>query len=595
MFSKKILNRITAVLLLFCLCFSLSGCIFDKWGNDIADKVVDNKTEFDSSKTDPLPYNPNGDTHYETILIEKALKEGILNEDKVEEDILGELQLQEELQAEDVYIENISIEIFDSVDDLEDYFVCESYYTEQLDYAFIKQRIAQGVSMVLSEVVIDVASCVLDIVTCNWGSLIIDAGQVVITAGGTSLAAYIGYQVGMAKSLAAGNSYEMAVYDALDLSSKSFYYTAVACEIVNTIVAIAQAVDAIKNTVKEIKNIIEVAKNTVEVLDEAGSVAAKVSPNGDIQVKSGKKWVQADYAKNSTDLYDVSAKEYLGSFIKSGDDSLKFEVKQIPNEIYSPQGNLKYVCEGNDIWKVTQTKAGDLVRTYKGTVDGGGFVKNGFGQIVDRIDLSTGKSLDGFSGLAKTAPNVSSDVFGNLIDLNTSAKLSVNSVDGVETYIDSAGNAVFKQYHGSDGNIYLKRLSDVDNGKTIGRLNVDGTLDTNWRVDLDKIRYDATQTFRKGLVEYVDTHSLIQIRSNFSQLTTEQIEYIKEFKRVPESVQIHHCKNVANYPDFAGDQSNLVALTREAHLDAHGGNFQNSTSQRPSCWVDTTKLFGVGA
>ena len=169
--------------------------------------------------------------------------------------------------------------------------------------------------------------------------------------------------------------------------------------------------------------------------------------------------------------------------------------------------------------------------------------------------------------------------------------MTTKVVDGIATYFDSTGNAVLKQYAGVDGATYLKRMSDIDNGKTIGRLLDDGKhLDPNWKIDLDKIRYDATQAFRKGLVKYVQEHSLSEIRANFPELTLEQIEYIQEFGKVPTSLQIHHCKNVANYPDLAGDMKNLEVLSQENHLKAHGMNFQNSTSSRSPNYVDVTQF-----
>ena len=582
--------KILSLVLVLSMLFSLTSCVFDEWGEDIADNVINNATaEFDSSKNDPLPFNPNGTTLYETVILEDLLKENILTEDILREGLLSQLLLQEELLAEDVLIENLSVQIIDSFDDLEDYFICESNYIQQLDYSFIHQRIAQGASMVIAEVVIDLGSCVLDIVTANWGGLWLDVGQIVITAGGTAWAAFVTQQVALAKSLAAGNSYEFAMYDALDASSKAFYYTAVTCEVVNTVISLAQTVVGIVQTVKGIKNLVAAAK-AGEILDDAGKVAAKVGSDGTVQVKQGSKWIKCDYAANSTDLYDVVTKEYVASIVRSG-DAAKIITKQIPENIYSASGNLKYICNGSDIWKVTQTQSGNIVKTYKGTVDAGGFIKNGFGQIIDKIDFSTGKSIDAFLGIAKTAPNVSADVFGNIVDLNTGANLTTKVVDGIATYFDSAGNAVLKQYNGADGATYLKRLSDIDNGKTIGRLLDDGKhLDPNWKIDLDKIRYDATQAFRKGLVKYVQEHSLSEIRANFPELTLEQIEYIQEFGKVPTSLQIHHCKNVANYPDLAGDMKNLEVLSQENHLKAHGMNFQNSTSSRSPNYVDVTQF-----
>lgn len=592
---KYIAHKVISLVLIFCLLFSLSGCVFDKWGEDIADGIIDDtKKDIDSSKNDQLPYNPNGNVLYETISVEDALKENLLTEEKLEESTINQLLLQEELLAEDILIESVSVQILDSVSDLDDCFECESYYSQQLDYSLIRQRIARGASMVIAEVVVDLSNCILEICTCNWGALALDAGQIIVTVGSTTLAAFVAYQTALAKSMAAGNSYEIALYDALDSASNAFYYAAVTCEVVNTVISIAQSVKAITDAAKSIKDLVKVIK-AGEILDDAGRVIAKTDANGTLSVNKDGKWRKCNYAGESTDLYDIKTKEYVATVVKSGDDTVRLVAKNIPDSIYSSSGKLKYVCQGNDIWNVTETSMGDIVRTYKGTVDAGGFVKNGFGQIIDRIDFSTGKSIDAFSGIAKTAPNVSCDVFGNFIDLNTGKALSIKMIDGVMTYLDSKGNAVFKQYVGDDGFTYLKRISDVDNGKTIGRLSKDGTqLDPTWKVELNKTRYEATQTIRKCLVEYVQNHSIQEIRANFPDLSLEQIDYIKEFGKVPTSIQIHHWKNVANYPDHAGDLSNLEVLSRSNHLKAHGGNFQNSTNSPTLNYVNLKKLFGLG-
>ena len=591
--QTKLYIKIISIFLILAMLFSFTSCIFDEWGNKIADKVVDDaKAEIDAAQDDKQqPFNPNGNTLYEnviyeTVLLEKLLEENTLNEDVLREDLISQLLLQEELDEENVIIESVSVQIISSEEDLEDYFVCESNYSMQLDYSLIRDRIAQGASMVLAEVVIDLVSCVIDIKTCNWGGLAIDASQMVITAGGTSLAAFVGYQVGLAKSLAAGNSYEIALYDALDKSSEAFYYTAVTCDVVNTVISLSQFAVGIAKTVKGIKNLVAAAK-AGEILDDTGKVAAKVGSDGAVKVKQGNKWVKCNYASNSTDLYDVTTKEYVASIVKSG-DTVKVASKEIPGQIYSAHGNLKYVCEGTNIYAVAKNN-----KKLIGTVDAGGFIKNESGQIIDRIDFLTGKSLDAFAGIANASKvsKTSVDVFGNFVDINTGKNLTTKVVDGVTTYFDSAGNAVFKQYKGVDGATYLKRMSDVDNGKTIGKLLEDGTrLDPDWKINLNKIRYDATQKFRKGLVKYVKNHSWMEVKDMFPELRPEDYAYIQEFGRLPTALQIHHCKNVANYPDLAGDLSNLEVLTQGNHLKAHGMNFQNSTSARSPNYVNVTKI-----
>lgn len=598
-------KSVIALALVFAMTFNLAGCgMFDKAGEDIADSYVDHyveHVEFEVSKNDPAPdgsaYNPNGTTLYETVLFEEILTEDklyedILNEEILEEHLLKEILYDEGLIYEDVIVEELHVEIYEDVDELEDRFVCESYYNQQFDYDFIKQRIAAGTSLILVEVVIDLGSCVLNIVTANWGGVALDAGQIVVTAGGSTLAGFISYQVAKAKSEAAGNSYEQVMYDALYEGANAYYYTAVTCDVVNTVISTYQLVDGITKLVKTVKNLIKVAK-TPEIINSAGNVAAKLRADGlyDVTI-DGKKAIKCAFAENSTDLYNATTKEYVCSIIKNG-DSLTTEIKTIPKQVFS-NGALKFeIDDAGMLYRLTLNNGGEYVKTTVGTIDAGGIVKNGFGQTMYRLDFESGKLIKCYNGINKIAPNITVDVFGNIVDLNTNKKLAIKTIDGVVTYLDAEGNAVATIYKGQDGVSWLKNVNNVDNGTTIGRISADGLFESAWKADLDFIRSDATSTIRKELVKYVKNNSDSVVRKNFPDLTIEQIEYIREYGRVPESIQIHHCKNVANYPDLAHDYSNLEVMSVERHYKAHGGNYQNSTTAKSGNYIDLKELFGL--
>ena len=83
------------------------------------------------------------------------------------------------------------------------------------------------------------------------------------------------------------------------------------------------------------------------------------------------------------------------------------------------------------------------------------------------------------------------------------------------------------------------------------------------------------------------------VRKNFPELTQAMIDYIKQYGRVPTSIQIHHIKNVANFPDLAGDFSNLVVVTKDSHLMLHGGDFHNMSVSKPNFYIDLKELFGL--
>ena len=249
---------------------------------------------------------------------------------------------------------------------------------------------------------------------------------------------------------------------------------------------------------------------------------------------------------------------------------------------------------------MTYAADGTAVKTFVGSIDQGGFITNNFGQIIKKIDFDTGKEVDGFTKLMKSAKGnkVTVDVFGQLMEITDEASktmepLAKKTVKGAVTYLDSAGNAILNEYKGADGVTYLMRSGESANLSKVSGGIKDGFFDFDWKTVLDYTRSNATTTIRKNLVDYVKNNNINIVRQNFPELSLEMIDYIKEYGKIPTSIQIHHIKNVANFPDFAGDYSNLVVLTRESHLAAHGGNFHNISMSKPSCYIDLKWLFGL--
>lgn len=589
--------------------FYITSCdFFDKIGNNIANMVVD---EFDTSKNDSAPTGHKGVNEqvlYETILLEDVLKENLISEQILEERIYSEIISDEFLILENIKVENINVDIYNDIDEMDEDFCCESYHSIDMDYALIKQRIAAGSSLVLAEVVIDTISCVIDIVTYNWGGLALDAGQIIVTAGGTTLTAFIAAQVAKSKSLAAGNSYEMAMYDALYEGSKAFYYSAVVIDSVNTAISLYQLTDLAIKGVKALVKFIK-SKQAINIVDDAGKVIGKLSSHGTTKLtingveKTCKISGATDLAGKSIDLYDVATKSYVCTLTKTG-DALTHTVKSIPNEILLKGGNnigkAKYVFSGSDAFKVTYAADGTAIKTFVGNIDAGGFIKNNYGQILKRIDFETGKEINGFTKLIKSskANKITVDVFGDIVEITndttkTMQPLLKKTIKGSVTYLDSANNQIMKVADGSDGVSYLMRVSDnINNAKVSGALK-DGVFDFDWRTILDYRRSNATSTIRDSLVSYVKNNNINVVRQNFPELTLDMIDYIKKYERIPTSIQIHHVKNVANFPDLADDYTNLVVLTKESHLLAHGGDFHNASFTKPSCYVNLKWLFGL--
>lgn len=588
------IRRVMAIILCLSLLASLlTGCgMFDAAGDKIASSIVDKyapENEYDTSLNDPAPvFNPNGPNGailYETVLLEDILEENILHEDFLEEQIFKEIVFSEKILFEDVIIESVLVEVIEDVDDLNE-FICESYHSEMLDYSLIKQRLAAGVSLVLAEVVIDTGSAILNIVTCNWGGLAIDAGQIVLTAGGTTLMAFIEGEVAKAKSLAAGNSYEVAMYDCWDAASTAYYYTAVALDVVNASISASQLAKGLYDVSKTIYKKLTSAE---KIYDTAGNVIGKLKDGSKIEVEVNGKKLTCQMIPGDRHLYDVATQAYVGTL----DDSLMLTVREVPSEIYK-NGTLKYSIKDGNIFTVTRTGSGEIIETFKGTIDSGGFVKNGYGQIVEKIDFDTGNTIGNFKALTASlqeagAPNVTVNVFGELVDLNTGKAIQKKVIDGVTTYVDDAGNALLTEYTETDGVTYIKKISNVDNGKTVGSIQ-EGVLNGSWKDILNTRRSNATQAVRKAIVQFIEEKPDRIVRKYFPQLTAEQIDYIRSYGRLPSGFEIHHVKNVANYPDLADDYSNLEMLSHEAHQAAHNGNYQNSTVAPTETYVDLTQV-----
>ncbi|MGN1227065.1 MAG: HNH endonuclease signature motif containing protein [Christensenellales bacterium] len=589
--------------------FSLSSCQdFDDVGQNIPNKIV---AEFDSSKNDTAPTGHKGVNEqilYETVLLEDVLKENVLTENIIKERIYSEIVNDEYLISEDVEVECINVEIYNDVDEMDEDFCCESYYSIDMDYALIKQRIASGTSLVLAEILIDAASCVIDIVTVNWGGLAIDAGQIIVTAGGTTLSAFIASLIAISKSLKAGNSYEMVMYDALYEGSKAFYYSAVVISSINAVISLFQLTDLAIKGVKSLVSFIK-SKKSISLVDGAGKTIGNLTSEETIKlsvkgkVKECKISCATDLSGNSIDLYDVNTKTYVATLNKVG-DSLSFTVRNVPNEILLKSGNnagkAKYVFNGTEAFKVTYATDGTAVKTFIGNIDAGGFIKNNYGQIIKRIDFETGKEINGFTRIIKSSKTskITTDVFGELVEITNDANktmkhLTKKKINGVITYVDSKNNKILKVCEGSDGVSYLMSVSDNINYVKVAGALKDGRFDFDWKTFLDYRRSNATSTIRKQLVEYVKENNINIVRQNFPELTLEMIDYIKSYGKIPTTIQVHHIKNVANYPDLADDFENLVVLTKKSHLEAHGGNFHNASSTKPYCYINLKWLFDL--
>ena len=603
----KVPKRVISILMILVISFNMLGCDWsDKKGEELGDKFVDDyQTMVTNALEQQKEYDPNGtilyeDKLYEDILKEDILTEEVLLEEQLREKVLNELIKDELIIKEKVLIESVNVEVVKNIEEWDgDTFFCDSYYETNLDYSLIKENFAKGSSLIITEVVIDLGSAILDIVTAQWGMLALDLGQIVIMAGGTTLKSFIDYHIAKAKSEAAGNSYEVVMYDALDAASKSFYYTAVVLDKVMTVISLVQLVAGIKKLAKELKQIklLKELKKTAEFVSENEKILVKiVDDTFEVVTDSGETTTKCLPAllKNATDvdLYDIVTKKYICTLVKKGDEFV-VEVKKLPNVIRNSKRILYEIDDSGNIYKIVTDSAEKETKKLVGTVDQGGFITDGLGRIIERVDFDTGKTLKCYNGINNIASNISVDVFGNIVDINTGEKLSTKSIDGITYFLDSNNNKILQVYDGKDNVKYLKTISNTDNGRTVGQLTEEGLFDSGWKIALDASRSDATKTIRKKLVEFVKNHKDTEIRKLFPDLTLEQIDYIRTYEKIPQTIQIHHCKNVANYPDLAHDFTNLEVMSQESHLAAHGGSYLNSTTAKSSNYVDLKELFDL--
>ena len=603
--SKRKIKKILTTLVFLPFLIFVSSC--SDIGETIADVIID---EFDPSKNDPTPdgdNGPNEDVLYEEVLIEDLLKENLLTEEILEENIIEEIITDEQLSSEEIILENVRVEIYDDLSKMEDDFCCESYYTIDNDYAFIKQRIAEGVNIVLSEIIFDFGQMVYHLVTLNFGSMLLDAGQIVVMAGGTTLAAYIRGLIAKADALEAGLSYEEAMYDALYYGSEAFYYTSALIDTAFVGINLGQSLYDASASLKQLKDKIKYVDAFVNIKNTAGKKIGEVLPNGQykVNIDGYDKVCTHSTATNldgkSIDLYDPKTNQYTCS-LREGDDGLQAYERIIPDYIPYKRGDNvgkpKFIFEENEVYRATYTNNDSLVKTYIGTIDQGGFIKNDFGQYIGRIDLDTGKEVNGFTSLINTSDDIhyTTTPIGEVCEIVNEngiqyKPLSKANVDGKTCFLNYKGEPIFEETIGSDNVSYLRRYdADTSTGRVVGGFNSDGKFNFEWKVNLNYRRSSATSTVRKKLCDYVLNNDVTIIRRNFPSLDGDIIDYIKKNHKIPSNIQIHHCYNVANYPDLADDYRNLVVLTKDEHLMAHFGDFHNPTAERPSQWRDLTNI-----
>lgn len=405
------LAKIFSIILVLAITLNLFGCsLFNRAGDKMADDIL-----FDATSSTNTSYNPNGTSLIEATILEDTLEEKSLIEFQLEQKFYSELMLEPAILQEGVKLESIRVEIIDSSELQFDDLGCESYYTSQLDYSIIQERLSDGLSLILAEVVIDVGSLVVNIVVANWRSAIVDAAQIALTVGVTSLSGFVAYHVAMAQSLAAGNSYEYAVYDAWDRASTAFYYASVIVDVVNTVISLAQVAKALVDLGKKVPLI--VAKMNGAVVNASKTIAVTKGVDNTFEViQSGKK-VAGKLAANTNDLYDIATGKYICSLVENNaGDFVEVITKEIPLNITNKSGDLVYRIDKDtrEIYKVTKNADGIVNEISKGIVDESGFIYSS-GKIVSRIDFSTGKTFDSAYTYLKSL-DLYTNVFGEITD-----------------------------------------------------------------------------------------------------------------------------------------------------------------------------------
>ena len=371
------------------------------------------------------------------------------------------------------------------------------------------------------------------------------------------------------------------MYDAIRAATDAYYYTAVALDVANTILSTAQLLEGLYDTGRIILGKLQQAES---IRDAAGNVIGALKNGDQIELRTGGRKRTCRLAADGT-LYDLR-----GNYVGVLDDDLQFSVRSLPEAIHA-NNRLRFTIEDGRLYRITQTTDGAAIRTCKGTVDGGGIVRNLHGQIVEKIDLNTGQTLESYRALTESlqkagARNVTVNTFGELVYADSGKALRKKRIHGVTTYVDDAGNPLLTEYMGTGDTVYLK---SAGTGRTVGAL-ADGVFDGAWENTLNLQRSRATQAARDAIARFVQDKPNRTVRKYFPQLGTGQVEFIRSTGRLPTDFEIHHVRNVANYPDLAADYANLELLSHDAHRAAHGGDYKNPTSTPTKTYVNLAQV-----
>ena len=113
-------------------------------------------------------------------------------------------------------------------------------------------------------------------------------------------------------------------------------------------------------------------------------------------------------------------------------------------------------------------------------------------------------------------------------------------------------------------------------GRIIGQIDDNNRLISDWREkNINPARRVGVKSAKDCIIanklNYLEAIKIGVIDKSVSK------EAYEMFLETGKGLEGHHIKNVANNPNYANRLDNIIFMSRQAHKEAHSGNFQNAT------------------
>lgn len=112
-------------------------------------------------------------------------------------------------------------------------------------------------------------------------------------------------------------------------------------------------------------------------------------------------------------------------------------------------------------------------------------------------------------------------------------------------------------------------------GRIIGQIDDNNRLISDWRGKIRKARTKGVNNAKACII----ANKLSYLEAIENRVIDKSVskEAYEMFLETGKGLEGHHIKNVANNPNYANRLDNIIFMSRQAHKEAHSGNFQNAT------------------